>query len=173
MTNDYIVLCVFFKNTQNKLLQNFIRHRSETERPVITKVNFVTLLENCDIWQLPVNWDLSRIPRPLKNNWQRPQSDITQLFEYFGMNFIRHHIIMWIQLEQEIPHNSELAGSLLFPQSQPSSSGHLGSQDPSSVLKRDVKKALKVSVLSISQFVRWPSSSSNGPKLHLVLLLQF
>ncbi|GAB0181575.1 mitochondrial enolase superfamily member 1 [Grus japonensis] len=44
------------------------------------------LLENWDnICQLPVDWKLSRFPRPLKNSGERSHDDIGQLFQYPGL----------------------------------------------------------------------------------------
>lgn len=37
---------VFFSNSKNNLLCNFIRKRRQTNRPVVTRVFFFTLLEN-------------------------------------------------------------------------------------------------------------------------------
>jgi len=87
MTNDYTGSQVFFGNLKNNLLQNFSRHLSKTDRPVITKAFPLSLLENWDnICQLPVDKDLSRLPRLLKNNGERSLYNISQLFHYPGMN---------------------------------------------------------------------------------------
>uniref|UniRef100_A0A8B9BYH0 Poly(A)-specific ribonuclease PARN n=1 Tax=Anser brachyrhynchus TaxID=132585 RepID=A0A8B9BYH0_9AVES len=64
-------------------------------------------------------------------------------------------------------------GSLSFPPSWSSSSGYPGSRSPSSALKTEVKKALKVSALPMSSSVRRPSPSSSGPMFSLVLLFLF
>lgn len=72
-----------------------------------------------------------------------------------------------IQLEKHIPH--KMAGSLLLPQLWFSSSGLWRSQRPSVVLKIEGKKALNVSALSVSLFVRWLPSPSNRPVLSLAL----
>lgn len=48
--------------------------------------------------------DLSRFSRPLKNSWERPHSDISQLSQYLGMNLIGPHKLICIQIDQQIPH---------------------------------------------------------------------
>ena len=48
MTNEYIVSQMFFNNSQDNLLHNFTRHCSETDRPVITRVFLLNLLEKWD-----------------------------------------------------------------------------------------------------------------------------
>lgn len=73
VTNDCVVLQVFFNNSQNNL-HNFTRHWSETDRPVVSRVVLLVLLENWDDFcQLAANWDLSRFPRPFKNHWEVSQ----------------------------------------------------------------------------------------------------
>lgn len=81
VTDECIVLQVFFNTSQNNLFHDFTRHWSETERCVVSRV-LLALLENWDsICQLPVRWDLSRFPRPLKSHWERFCNYISQLFE--------------------------------------------------------------------------------------------
>jgi len=141
----------FSVNSQNNLLQDFTRHQSAIDRPVITRVFLLTLLENRDnICQLPVNWDLSRLPRLLKNNGERSHDNVGELFPYPGMNPIGPQRLTCIQLEQQVPNSSEPAGTLSSPQSWSSNTGLQGSQDPPLVLKMEVKKALNVSALSVS-----------------------
>lgn len=72
LNNDYAVSVseVFFNNSQNDLC-NFTRNRSEADRPIITKVFFLALLEDWNkVYQLPDQGDLSRFVRILKNNWE-------------------------------------------------------------------------------------------------------
>ena len=80
VTNDCTVSQLFFSNSQNKFLHDVTMHWIETD-PVIIRVFLLTFLENWDnICQLPVDWDLSRLPRPLKNNGERARNNIGQLF---------------------------------------------------------------------------------------------
>ena len=60
VTNDRIVLQVFFSDSQHHFLHNFIRHRIETVRSVIADFIFLALLSNWNsICQLPDNWELA------------------------------------------------------------------------------------------------------------------
>ncbi|XP_009326452.1 PREDICTED: transmembrane channel-like protein 1 [Pygoscelis adeliae] len=58
--------------------------------------------ETGKVCQLPVDWDVSRLPRPLKNNEERSRDDIGQFFQYPGMNPIKPHRFMCIQVEQQV-----------------------------------------------------------------------
>ncbi|KAJ7419583.1 hypothetical protein BTVI_24832 [Pitangus sulphuratus] len=96
------------------LLHYFTKYRSETDRPVVSGILLLALHENWDIRQLPVSWDLSGFPRPLKNHQQRFCNDISQLFEDSGMNPIRPHRLLVIQLEQHMPHNFKVNWELII-----------------------------------------------------------
>lgn len=67
-----------------------------------------------------------------------------------------------IQLEQQILHKSGACWEFIIPAIMVL---------PSLVPETEVKKALNVSALSMSLFVRWPFLSSNRQMLSLVLLL--
>lgn len=68
VTNDCIVFWVFFNTSLNNPFHDFIRHWRETDRPVISRVFLLALLENQDnACQLPVSWDLSWFPRNCLN----------------------------------------------------------------------------------------------------------
>ena len=169
-TNDCVVSQVFFSNPQNKLLYNFTRHWSETDRPVITRVFLLTLLGNWDnICQLPGNCYLSRLPRPLKNNGEWSRSNIGQLFQHPVMNPIGPHRFMCLQLEQQVSNKFMVGWQFIIPQLWSSNKGLRESQDPWSVLMTEAKKVLNISALSTPLFVRWPTSSGNGPMLSLIL----
>lgn len=58
VNNDCVVLQVFFSNSQDNCLHNFARHCSEADRQVVTRVIPLALLENSDVCQLSVIWDL-------------------------------------------------------------------------------------------------------------------
>lgn len=94
----------------------------------------------------------------LKKNWEVLQWH--QLFEYPGMNPIRPKDLYGSNCRSKSHPSSGLAGSLLLPQPQASTSGLWGSQNPPSVLKREAKEALNVSALPTTLLVRWPSSPS-------------
>lgn len=79
VTNNCIVFQAFFSNFQKNHLHNFARHWNETDRSVINSNLFLFLPENWDFRQLPVDWDLSRFGRLLKNNWERLHSGISHL----------------------------------------------------------------------------------------------
>ncbi|KAK4807110.1 hypothetical protein QYF61_018451 [Mycteria americana] len=64
---------------------------------------------------LPVNWDLSRLQRPLKNNGEGSHDDIGQLFQYPGMNPIRPHRLMCIQLEQQVSNKFRIGWEFIIP----------------------------------------------------------
>ncbi|KAK4825448.1 hypothetical protein QYF61_027603 [Mycteria americana] len=59
-----------------------------------------------------VNWDLSRFPRPLKNNGERSRDNIGQLFQYPGMNPQR---LMCIQVEQQVPNKFRVSWEFIIP----------------------------------------------------------
>ncbi|KAF4790493.1 hypothetical protein TURU_140344 [Turdus rufiventris] len=58
-------LGLYFNTPQNKLFNDFIGYRSDTDRPVVSGILFLALLENQDnIRQLPVSWaDFQSDPR--------------------------------------------------------------------------------------------------------------
>lgn len=149
VTNNCIVFQVFFNSSQSNLVHNSTRHWSETDRSIITSSFFLSLLENWDnVYQLPVDWDLSRFSRLLKNNWARPCDDINQLFEYPGLNPTRLHILTCTHLKMEMTCRFESVWEFIVPQSWSSNSELRRSQGSSSVLKIEVKKALHISALS-------------------------
>lgn len=110
VTNVSIVLQVFFDNSQH----NLTRRWSETVGPVITRAFFLALLENqnnvCLSW---LEVDLSGLPRPLKNNWERSHDDNSKFPEHPGMNFIVSHGLACIQMEQQILHKLEVGWELV------------------------------------------------------------
>lgn len=112
MTKDGIVFQAFSNNSQNNVLHNFVRHWSEANRPVITRVFFVALLENGDIYLLPVDRDLPRFPRPLKNKWGRPHEISNQDPR---MNPIWPHRLMCIRLMQQILHKFGVDCEFIIP----------------------------------------------------------
>lgn len=83
-----------------------MRQSSEADRPVAPKVISVALPVDWDtVCQLPVNWDLSTLPEVLKNQGESSRYDISQLFKYHWMNYIRVHRLLGMQLKQQIPCN--------------------------------------------------------------------
>ncbi|KAK4806181.1 hypothetical protein QYF61_001104 [Mycteria americana] len=64
---------------------------------------------------LPVNWDLSRLPRLLKSNGERSHNSIGQLFQYPGMNPIGPHRLMCIQLEQQVSNKFRVGWEFIIP----------------------------------------------------------
>lgn len=98
--------------------------------------SFLPLLENWDnIQQLPDDWDLSKFPRPLKNNWKRSHevlsasSLITLWWMPLGPKIL--YASSWSSKSCTI---SEMAGSL--SQSWSSNWGLWGSQGPLSMLRQ-------------------------------------
>ncbi|TRZ22422.1 hypothetical protein HGM15179_004695 [Zosterops borbonicus] len=86
-------------------VENKPRHESVTDRPIVSRVIFITLLENWKIftsfqatWSSPYFQDHSKII-------ERPHDDINQPFEYSQMNPIRPCRLTEIQLEQQIMQN--------------------------------------------------------------------
>lgn len=93
VTSDH-VLQVFFNNSQNNFLHNFTRHWSKNDRSVVPRIILLALLENWNIFQLPVNCDLSRFPRLFKNLWERSQTPChgQQHLQLYQAGFSKPHI---------------------------------------------------------------------------------
>ncbi|KAJ7415519.1 hypothetical protein BTVI_37906 [Pitangus sulphuratus] len=81
------------KDPERESIESFI----EIQTDYITWLPFVK--------QLPVSWNLSGFPKLLKNHQERFCNDISGLLEDSGMNPIRPHRFVGIQLEQQILHS--------------------------------------------------------------------
>lgn len=141
----------------------------------ITSAFFLALLENQNnVCQLSVKWDLSRFPRPLRNNTEVSQDDISQHSEYFRMDPIGPHGLICMQVEEQTPHKFRsgweftIATVVVLQLRAPVVPVSIS---PSSVLKTDTKKALNVSASFMFLFVRLLFTSSKELKSSLVLLL--
>lgn len=120
VANEGVVFQMFYNNSQNKLLCNFIRHWNETDWLVINRVFLLSLLGNWNnICQLPVNWDFSRLPRSLTNNEERSWDDTGHVFQYSRMSPIRAQSFMYISWSSKFQTSSGSAGSLPFPNAFP------------------------------------------------------
>lgn len=70
-TNDCVVSQMFFSNSQKKNPCNFTMCCSENDRPVTSRVFFLSFLKTGTNFQVPADKDISRLTRHMKYNGER------------------------------------------------------------------------------------------------------
>lgn len=139
VSNVSIALQVFFNNSQH----NFTRHWCESVGSVTIRIFFLPLLENWNICQLPVNWELSRFPGPLENNWDLMLTSASSLsiLGWISLGPMDLHASRW---SSKFCASLRLAGSWSVLQSWSSNSRHLGCQSSWSGVKAEAKEAWNI-----------------------------
>lgn len=84
VNNTCIGFQVSFQNSQNNLLHYSAKHSMDTDRPVVTKVTPLALIEDWDICQFLIAWNHLDPLHPWKTHWEKFHNDSARSLSTLG-----------------------------------------------------------------------------------------